>query len=168
VFGLVDVVIVVPFAWLAIGAVVYGYDSAPLPPPGHRLYQRAARKVSSGPRAVRRVVTDVGADLSDRFAPLLRGLRLLLHTGRSSMLLFWLAFLIAQTAPQWLWELERLLVGPRDLGLVWAPLSGPLGVVNDAIGSVLVVCLLAAVVERAMTGRAPAPPETDQPPVSRA
>jgi hypothetical protein len=164
---------VLPLAWLAVGAVIYGRELEPLPPPTSQLYQRAADRLSRGPRAVRRLATELGTDLSGRFAPLFRSLRVLFRAGWSSMLLFWLAFLIAQTAPQWLWELERLVIGPRDLGLVWAPLSGPLAALNEAVGNVLLICLLAAAIDRALHAPAPGPAagavaEGDQPPVSRA
>jgi hypothetical protein len=149
-FSSADVIFVVPLAWLAVGAVVYGQQLAQVAPPTHRLVQRAAERLSSGPRAVRRLAREIATDLWGRFTPLLRSVRLLLRAGWASMLLFWLAFLIAQTAPQWLWEIERLVIGPRDLGLVWAPLSGPLSALNEAVGTVLLVCLLAAAIDRTL------------------
>jgi len=161
-FSSADMIFVLPLAWLAVGAVVYGRALAPLPPPTHRLYQRAAEKLAARPGAVGKLTTAVGKDLYNRFAPLLQGLRRLLRAGWSSMLSFWLAFLIAQSAPQWLWELERLLIGPRDLGLVWMPLSAPVGVLNEAVGTVLLVCLLAAAIDRTLNVA------DSQPPVSRA
>jgi hypothetical protein len=66
------------------------------------------------------------------------------------MLFFCISFLVAQTARDWLWEVERLLIGPRDLEEVWWPLSGPLSVLNDAVGVVLLAALLAAAVDRVL------------------
>ncbi|HKS99050.1 MAG TPA: hypothetical protein VJT31_05910, partial [Rugosimonospora sp.] len=153
-------VIVVPVAWLTVGAVVFGYRIAPPPVPAHELFVRAARRWFRLPRPVRKVVADGSASLRDRFGPLVHGLRLLARTGLLPMLLFCLAFLVVQSSAQWLWELERLLIGPRDLASVWVPLSGPLSVVNDAVRTTLLVCLLGSAVNqvlRAQRGGVPLP-----------
>ena len=157
--GSIDTVIIVPIAWLAVGAVVYGYKLTPLGAPSHALYQRAAGRLARGPRTLRRAATELGTDIYGRFKPLVNGLRVVFHAGWRPMLVFWLAFLVAQTAPQWLWELERMIIGPRDLGAVWSPLSGPLGLVNEAVGAVLLACLLAAAVDRALRAQPAEPAE---------
>jgi hypothetical protein len=169
--GDADVVILVPFAWLAVGAVVYGY----------RLAGSSARGPGWGaprwvPEPVRAVAGNIAADVRGRFAPLIDGLRLLVRAGVAPMLLFCLAFVVAQTASSWLWELERLVVGPQDLNTVWRPLSGALSVCNDAAGTVVLACVLAAAVDRVL--RVPgmavpvpvarAPERATQPAMSRA
>ncbi|MEN3309504.1 MAG: hypothetical protein V7603_5706 [Micromonosporaceae bacterium] len=156
-------VIVVPVAWLTVGAVVYGHPIAPAPVSAHELFQRAARHWFRLPGPVRKVVAGGSASLRDRFGPLVHGLRLLARTGLRPMLLFCLAFLVVQSASEWLWEVERLLIGPRDLNSVWMPLSGPLSVVNDAIRTTLLVCLLGAAVEQVLRAQAARQRPADDP-----
>jgi hypothetical protein len=161
--GSLDMLIVVPIAWLAVGAVIYGYKTAPPPAPAGPLFQRAARRLAAGPRPLRRVAGELAGDLRGRFGPLLQGLGVIFRGGVRPMLLFWLAFLIAQGSAQWLWELERVIVGPQDIGVVWSPLSGPLGVFNEAVSNALLVCLLAAAVDRALAAEPAAPEEPAAP-----
>ena len=163
VVGSLDMIIVVPIAWLAVGAVIYGVKAAPPPPPQSALYQRAARRLSGGPRPLRRATTEVVGELRGRFGPLLQGLGMIVRAGLRPMLLFWLAFLIAQGGAQWLWELERALIGPQDVGVIWSPLSGLLGVFNEAVGNTLLVCLLAAAVDRAFAAEPAEPVQQQQP-----
>jgi hypothetical protein len=163
VVGSLDMLIVVPIAWLAVGAVIYGFKAAAPPPPSSGLYQRAARRLSAGPRPLRRATTEVAGELRSKFGPLLQGLGLILRAGLRPMLLFWLAFLIAQSGAQWLWELERAIIGPQDVGVVWSPLSSVLGVVNEAAGNALLVCLLAAAVDRAFSVEPVEPVEPEPP-----
>jgi hypothetical protein len=146
----VETVIIIPVAWLAVGAIVYGQRLADGPPPAGELYQRAKRRWLRLPGLIRWLGAGLGADLRERFEPLFGGLRLLVRAGLRPMLLFCLAFMVSQTASNWLWELERLLVGPQDLNTVWRPLSELLSVVNTAIGTVLLICLLGAAVDRVL------------------
>jgi hypothetical protein len=145
-----DTVIVVPLAWLAVGAVVYGHRLAPPAPTGAELLQRASKRWNALPKPVRVVGASVTSDVRERFMPLVHGIRTLAQAGLAPMLFFCVSFLIAQTARDWLWEIERLVIGPRDLDDVWMPVSGPLGVLNDAVGVVLLACLLAAAVDRVL------------------
>jgi len=127
-------IIAVPIAWLTVGAVVYGYRLAPPDrPTGRRSFLGA-----------------IGASLRERFGPLVDGLRLLTGGGVRRMLLFCLLFVVVQSTSVWLWQLERLIVGPRDLFRFWAPLSVPLSVINDAIQLTLLACLLAAAVDQVL------------------
>jgi hypothetical protein len=57
-----------------------------------------------------------------------------------------------------MWEAERFLIGPRDLQDVWIPISGPLALLNDAVGVVLLTCLLGAAVDRVLRLQPPPPP----------
>lgn len=136
-----DSIIVVPLAWLAVGAIVYGrkldQGADLLPPPARKRWLRM-------PTALR-------SDVSESFGPLMRGLSQLRHAGLAPMLLFCLAFVVARTFSSWLWQLERLIIGPNDLASFWWPLSGPLSAVNDAIGAILLICLVAVAVDRALS-----------------
>ncbi|WP_460844948.1 hypothetical protein [Phytohabitans suffuscus] len=158
-----DTVIVVPLAWLAVGAVVYGHKLAPPAPSGSELLRRASKRWNALPRPVRVVGANATSDLRERFTPLVHGVRTLAQAGLAPMLFFCISFLVAQTATEWLWEAERFLIGPRDLEEVWMPLSGPLSLFNDAVGVVLLVCLLAGAVDRVLRLQpAPAPsPSSD-------
>jgi hypothetical protein len=62
----------------------------------------------------------------------------------------------------WLWEIERFLIGPRDLWTRWAPLSAWLGPLNDAIAVVGVTCVVAATVGRLRLRRIELLPATDE------
>lgn len=140
--GSVDTIIIVPLAWLTIGCVVYGRELAEQPAAADR-WQRL-------PRPVRAVLTPVRNDARDRFGPMVGGFRTLTSAGLPTMLLFCLAFVVAQAVPYWLWELERLIVGPRDLTQIWMPISGMLGSVNFAVQDVLIACLVAAATQHVL------------------
>jgi hypothetical protein len=162
--GSVDAVIVVPLAWLTVGAVVYGHKLAPPSPSGSVLFMRAARKWLIIPKPLRRAGSELTADIRDRFTPLVHGLRVVIRAGLAPMLLFCLAFLLAQAASTWLWELERLIIGPQDINVVWRAVDGPLGVFNDLVATVLLACLLSAAVDRVLRTDRPAPGlRADQP-----
>ncbi|MEN3608246.1 hypothetical protein AAH979_01735 [Plantactinospora sp. ZYX-F-223] len=148
--GSVQVAIIVPLAWLAVGAVVYGHRLTPPPPSEADLVERAARRWRALPRPVRVVGANLGADLRERFAPMVHSLRLMARAGLAPMLFFCLAFLLAQTAREWLWEAERMIIGGQDLESIWMPLSGQLALLNDAVGTVVLACLLGAAVDRVL------------------
>ncbi|MFY1690826.1 hypothetical protein [Plantactinospora sp. WMMB782] len=157
--GSVQVAVVVPLAWLTVGAVVYGHRLTPPPPGAGDPVERATRRWRALPRPVRAVGTSLGADLRERFGPMVHGLRLMARAGLAPMLLFCLAFLLAQTAREWLWEAERLIIGGQDLESVWMPLSGQLSLLNEAVGTVLLACLLGAAVDRVLRIQPPTPPD---------
>lgn len=164
-----DNVIGIPVAWLTIAAVVLGYgdvtSAAPAPTATAVVPHRARRAWRVVPPWLRSLAWQF---IGVRFAPLLRSLRVLVAAGVRPMLVFCLAFVVAETVPHWLWELERWLIGPRDFLAVWVPLAWPLDAVNDALGRVLLICLVAAAVDRLLK-RLPAAGSTpsgtpDQPP----
>ena len=155
--GSVDTVILVPIAWLAVGAVIYG--SAIDPEPGvvaAKLLRRAARKWARLPKIFRRPIAATRASLDESFGELADGMRVLFRTGLASMLLFCLMFLVTQTTGTWLFMLEKHMIGPHDINNFWIPISYPLGVLNDGIQLVLLVCLLGAAVDRVLRPKAEA------------
>ena len=106
--GSVDTVIVVPIAWLAVGAVIYG--SAIDPEPGAlsaKLLRRAAREWARLPKLFRRPIAASRASLDDSFGDLVDAMRVLFRAGLASMLLFCLMFLVTQTTGTWLFMLEK-------------------------------------------------------------
>ena len=149
-------VVGVPLAWLAIAAVVLGYGELKPAPvtPGTVVPGGARRAWRVVPPRLRRLLWHL---VGVRFAPLLHTMRTLMTIGLRPALLFCLAFAVAETVPAWLWELERWLVGPGDLMTVWVPLAWPLSTLNESVGRVLLICLVAAAVDR--TFRRPAPPD---------
>jgi hypothetical protein len=66
-------------------------------------------------------------------------------------------------ASRWLWEIERFVIGPRDLWTRWAPMSYWLGPLNDAITFVAVTCVVAAAVQRIRQRGIRLLPGTDEP-----
>jgi hypothetical protein len=161
--GSVDDVILVPVAWLAVGAVVYGHRIRPPAPPSHDVLDLAARRWLRLPAPVRKVGAEIGDDLKERFGPLWFGLRLLLRAGLRPMLLFCIAFLLVRGTGTWLFQVERWIVGPHDVGSVWMPLSGPLNVFNDGVQTVLLVALLGAAVDRVLRAQEGVPAATRDP-----
>lgn len=147
----------VPLAWLAIAAVVLGYgelQEASPAPAGTAVVPRPARRAARVvPPRLRRLLWQL---LGVRFAPLLRSMRTLLTAGIRPVLVFCLAFAVAGTLADWLWELQRWLIGPQDLDTVWIPLAWPLATLNESIGRTLLICLVAAAVNRTL-GRLAAP-----------
>lgn len=175
--GQIDTALVIPISWLAVGVVVLGSRLPPGPGAGsgrtvreRLLYEQARQRWLAAPRALRWVLEQVTDDLRTRFLPLVHGTRMLLRAGVVPMLLFCLAFVAAQTVADWLWELQRLLIGPQDTDSVWIPLAWPLGELNRAVGNVVLVCLLAAAVDWALAAtHRPGPPAgLDAPPPSQA
>jgi hypothetical protein len=152
--GHVEAVLVIPISWLAIGAVVIGRNRPPdagTPTGrGQQAYQRAQRRWLAAPRAIQWTGERVTEDIRGRFKPLVHGVRMLVRAGAVPMLLFCLAFVAARRLSDWLWQLERLLIGPQDFNGVWFPLAWPLSTLNDAIGTAVLICLLAAAVDRAL------------------
>ncbi len=148
-----DTGIIIPVAWLAIGAIVLGHQAPPAVAPRlaqQQLYQRLTRRWWASPQTVRWSLDKLTTDLRERFTPLLTGARMLLRGGIAPMLVFCVAFVAAQATEDWLWELQRAIIGPRPFSTVWYPLSWPLQECNRAVSYVLLVCLLAPAIDRAV------------------
>jgi hypothetical protein len=160
--GSADTVIAIPIAWLTIGAIVYGHEVATTPAERNaKVTQLVARRWIRLPRVVQRLLESARDSLRDRFGPLTTGLRVLTRAGVAPMLLFCLAFVLTQTAGTWLFELDRALIGPHDLNHFWMPVSDPLSVLNDAVGTVLIACLVGAAVDRVLSAQAAQAPAAE-------
>lgn len=148
-----DALLVIPVAWLTVGAVVYGQQ---LREPERR--RRAAHRRPRGGLVrrmhapARQVGNELTGGLGERFGALASGLRRLAVAGLAPMLLFALAFVVAQRLEYAVELLWRELIGPIPLGayLAFVPHTG---MVSHVIGTVAVVCLLGAAIERVL-GRA--------------
>lgn len=157
-FGSIDAVLVIPLAWLATAAIVLGHQPPPVVEGRARaLYEQGAKRWAGVPPVVAWAADKVTSDLRSWFTPLAQGVRMLLRAGLAPMLLFCLAFVAVRTGADWMWELQRLIIGPQNFDSVWFPLYGPLHIVNRAVEYTLLACLLAAGVDRA--ARASRPPD---------
>jgi hypothetical protein len=151
--GQADAIIVVPIAWLTVGAVVYGRK---LEPRARRANAVGAadrpeapwrRGVTRVPAPVRRAGREATASIRGRFSALGNGIRLLAVAGLAPMLLFCLVFLLSKQVEVGVSELLRLVVGPRDFrdSLTLAPY---LAVISRGAYTVVLVVLLGAAIDR--------------------
>ncbi|MBX6750751.1 MAG: hypothetical protein IRY85_13950 [Micromonosporaceae bacterium] len=141
-----ETVLLAPVAWLLLGLVIARRavdpsldGSADAPPPNW---------LATMPRPVQWLADGVRADLRTRFGPLANGVRLIVRVGLIPMALLCVLVPGLLAGSRWLWEIERLVIGPQDLWTRWAPLSYWLSPLNDAVAIVAVTCLVAAMVER--------------------
>lgn len=140
--GSFDAVVILPLAWITVGAVVLGHKLAPAPPVQHRWLSRA-----TVPKPVARTVGGFAGDVSSRFTALFEGLRTMVRAGLVPMLVFGLATLLALRVPYVFSALWRLVAGPvqSDTYVAWAPIEGAIG---DALMLTVLAVLLAAGVDR--------------------
>lgn len=145
----IDGLVVVPVAWLTVGAIVYGHRV--VPPARAPLRAPVLDRV---PAPVRRwggeLVGQVVGDLRSRFTGLVGGLRLLAVAGLGPMLVFGLAFLAAARIEDGLGLLARAVLGPQDLS-TWLAFSPHVLTVTRAIGLTVTMSLLAAAVDRVLS-----------------
>ncbi|MBB5790068.1 hypothetical protein [Jiangella mangrovi] len=145
-----DALLVIPVAWLTVGAVVYGQQ---LRDPERRRATSHRRPRSGLVRRMHAPARQVGNELTgglgDRFGALAKGLRRLAVAGLAPMLLFALAFVVAQRLEYAVDLLWRLVLGPMplDVYLAFVPHTG---MVSHVIGTVAVVCLLGAAIDRVL------------------
>ena len=150
VIGDADGIVVIPIAWLTVGAVALG-RSIDVPRPT-RPASRLLRPVARIPAPVRRIGAEATADLRGRFRGLGDGLRLIVIGGLVPMLLFCLVFIVASQSGVLVGELWRVVIGPldRDTALAVSPY---LDIVADAVYSLLLVGLLGAAIDRVVRRR---------------
>lgn len=155
--GNLDDLVVIPLAWLTVGAVVYGHKLASpparAPRPGLAAWQRV-------PAPVRRWTTEAAApvigDVRGRFTALVDGLRRLAIAGLGPMLVFALAFLVATRLEEGILLLARSLSGPQDVD-TWLAFAPMVSSVATAVGLTVTMALLAAGVDRILAGQAAVP-----------
>ena len=148
--GQADAIIVVPIAWLTVGAVVYGRKLEPRSrraEPADRPEAPWRRSVTRLPAPVRRAGHEATASIRGRFSALGNGIRLLAVAGLAPMLLFCLVFLLSRQVEVGVSEVLRWLVGPRDFrdALTLAPY---LSVISRGVYTVVLVVLLGAAIDR--------------------
>ncbi|MGV8979097.1 MAG: hypothetical protein ACOH17_13740 [Cellulomonas sp.] len=163
VLGNLDDLVVIPLAWLTVGAVVYGHKLAAPPKRRPRVRAAAWQRV---PAPVRRWSTEAAApivgDVRGRFTALVNGLRRLAIAGLGPMLVFALAFLVATRLEDGILLLARTVSGPQDVD-TWLAFAPMVSGVATAVGLTVTMALLAAGVDRIIAGQAAAPAPTPAP-----
>ena len=143
----VDDVLVTPMAALISAGVVLAASTAAL--------NRSAPRRSWLLRVLR--IGGYAGRGYGRFASIgrfLATLRLVFRAGVVFTMAYCLLFVAVFTVDELLYLPERWLIGPRSVNLVWEPLEFPLSWLNQAVGLVVLMCLLAAAVERSPLARA--------------
>lgn len=145
-----DDILLIPVAWLTVGAVALGTSvAAPRRAPVARPWERYTNRV---PTRVRSWGGELTSDFTGRFRGLANGVRLLAVGGLLPMILFCLVFVLARQAGLGVGEVWRMVVGPVDsaTGTAFAPWRG---LVTTGVEYVVLAGLLAAAVDR-IVGRA--------------
>lgn len=140
--GAIDAVVVVPLAWLTVGAVVLGHKLSPPETPESQPNPRWERI----PEPVRRYGGGLIGDLRERWSAFWNGLRMMATAGLLPMLTFCLAFLLVIRIPWLVGQLIRLAIGPQqtDNWLAISPMEKSIGL---AVTMVLAAALLAAAID---------------------
>ncbi|MBE1878664.1 hypothetical protein [Myceligenerans pegani] len=142
-----DVVIVAPLAWLAIGTVVLGRRLMAPPSTEHRWLDQMTM-----PGWLRKVLEAVTQELRERFSALVQGLRMIKRGGIGAMLVFCLAYLVVMRAPVAVGWAVRAITGPVETDLWLLVISPWEEAAGIAISLALAGALIAATVDT-MVGR---------------
>ncbi|EAP98343.1 hypothetical protein JNB_15303 [Janibacter sp. HTCC2649] len=160
--GAIDAVVVVPLAWLTVGAVVLGHKLSPPESPQKAPNPRWERI----PAPVRRYGGGLVGDVRERWSAFWNGLRMMATAGLLPMLTFCLAFLIVIRIPWLVGQLLRLAIGPIETKtwLAFSPMEKAVGL---AITMVLAAALLAAAIDWLLGPKLAADPAGDPSPADR-
>ncbi|MET0931108.1 MAG: hypothetical protein ABWX74_16425 [Aeromicrobium sp.] len=145
-----DTVLIIPIAWLTVGAIALGQKIET--PEQQRRRFIAEDRVKRVPRVVRRVGHEATADIRGRFSGLSNGVRMIALGGLLPMLLFCIVFLVAREAGNLSAVLWRAAFGPvkRDDALAFVPY---LDVIATGAYTLVLVGLLAAAIDRIIRRR---------------
>lgn len=147
-----DVVVVAPLAWLAIGAVVLGHRLMEPPSTEHRWLDR----MTWLPAGLRSLLESLTEDVRARLAALWDGLRMIRVGGLGPMLVFCLGYLVVMRAPYAVGWLVRTVSGPvpSDTWLAFSPMEAAAGLaLSLALAAPLVAATVARLVERGLAVR---------------
>lgn len=139
--GSLDLVLVVPVAWLTFGAVVLGFKLA-----AEEEQERTSHRADAPTSAVRRAGRSLFADVRERFTSLWQGLRLLLAAGLAPMLLFVVFFLAVIRLPVLVSLGIRHVVGPQEYFTALA-IRDPLTAFSFSLSMALTAPMLAAAID---------------------
>ncbi|GAA4288528.1 hypothetical protein [Georgenia daeguensis] len=137
----------VPLAWLALAAIIYGVQAARVLTArdlhGARVAGRAVGLLGDvrTDRALR-LATDPGR----RYGAVLGATVLVVRAGWQPILMFCLAFLLADNAAVVVTELARAVVGPQTL-LAWSALLPVVDTAGTVLARVLTLALVASAVD---------------------
>ncbi|MFD6139860.1 hypothetical protein [Promicromonospora sp. NPDC060271] len=152
VFESLDVVLVAPVAWLAIGAVVLGHKLMEPPSTEHRWLDR----MTWLPAGLRSLLESLTEDLRARFSALGNGLKMIVEGGLGPMLVFCLGYLVIMRVPYGLGWLVRAVTGPveTDTWIAFSPLEAGAGLaLSLALAAALIAATVEALVERGLVIR---------------
>ncbi|MEU4384366.1 hypothetical protein [Promicromonospora sp. NPDC023805] len=152
VFESLDVVLVAPVAWLAIGAVVLGHKLMEPPSTEHRWLDR----MTWLPAGLRSLLESLTEDLRARFSALGNGLKMIVEGGLGPMLVFCLGYLVIMRVPFALGWLVRAVTGPveTDTWIAFSPLEAGAGLaLSLALAAALIASTVEALVERGLVIR---------------
>lgn len=147
-----DVVLVAPLAWLAIGAVVLGHKLMEPPSTEHRWLDR----MTWLPAGLRSILESLTEDLRARFSALGDGLKMIVHGGLGPMLVFCLGYLVIMRVPYAVGWLVRAVTGPVETNawIAFSPLEAGAGLaLSLALAAALIAATVEALVERGLVIR---------------
>ncbi|MFT3888444.1 MAG: hypothetical protein QM713_09830 [Arachnia sp.] len=153
-------VVVVPVAWLAIGAAVYGHQlsASKLPMDSH---EEATKRIAKVPHPVRRVVSHVVEPVVTPVQNTLDAIRKVAVAGILPMVMFCVVFLVASGVQSVVALFMRAVVGPGPTLRQFA-LEPYVTLVERGVYFVLVLALLAAAVNAVVLAQPkPAAPSAD-------
>ncbi|MBO0889897.1 MAG: hypothetical protein J2P14_03210 [Acidothermales bacterium] len=138
--------LVLPIAWLGITGVVYGRE---LEEVRWVLTGRARvlheRMTSRAPDRLRRYLAKFPPpSFKERYYPPFQAIWMMIGAGVPALLLFCVYYDALALGVDILKQVLTAIIGPRDPGLFWQEMAGPVDVVVQAIGEPLRICLLAA------------------------
>lgn len=141
--------VVLPIAWLAIGAAVYG---SKIPEGGLSAAERRTQQLRRIPSPVRRAVAQGLEPVTTPVKETMTSISRVAAAGIFPMVLFCLVFVLANEVSTGVAWLERWLVGPRDPMLRYA-LTPYLELAQQAAYFVVSMALLAAAVNRVVSAQ---------------
>lgn len=145
-----DSILIIPIAWLTVGAVALGQQIGA--PPREKRPSRWQPHLQRVPARVRQWSGEATSGIRGRFTGLGDGVRLLVVGGLVPMMLFCLVFVVARKAGYFAAQLWRIVVGPqqRDYALAFSPYFD---IFSTAVYSLLLVGLLGAAIDRIIKHR---------------
>lgn len=147
-----------PLVWLLMAAVIYGYDVGDASSLArHRRAAAVLARYGALPKFLRDFIEHFIAGYRSRYLPVVNSVRLAFSAGLPALLALVLLYRAIGWAGAWAWIGLARLIGPHDL-TTWQMLASPIGLLlggpSDIRGGILVdslrICLVAAVMERAV------------------
>lgn len=150
-----------PLVWLLMTAVIYGYDmSEPKPLVQHRRASAMLARYGALPKFLRDFIEHLISGYRSRYVPIVNSVRLAFGASLPALLTLIVGYRAIGWLGAWAWIGITRLIGPQDIA-TWQMLASPiallLGGPSDIRGGILVdslrICLLAAVMEKAVASQ---------------